>query len=111
MEWVACYYLTDAMGETVYVKLGQVMGPLQISHSIRMNMEPRWNDTDRGKPKDSGKTEGLGENLSQCHFVHHKSHMYCPANGPNHRGEMPATNRLPKETNLRPAGRMRSVKH
>jgi hypothetical protein len=32
-------------------------------------MEHRWNETDRGKPKYSGK------NLSQCHFVHHKSHM------------------------------------
>jgi hypothetical protein len=32
-------------------------------------MEHRWNEIDRGKPKNSGK------NLSQCHFVHHKSHM------------------------------------
>jgi hypothetical protein len=32
-------------------------------------MEHRWNEIDRRKPKNSGK------NLSQCHFVHHKSHM------------------------------------
>jgi hypothetical protein len=32
-------------------------------------MEHRWNETDRGKPKYSEK------NLSQCHFVHHKSRM------------------------------------
>jgi hypothetical protein len=32
-------------------------------------MEHRWNEIDRGKPKYSEK------NLSQCNFVHHKSHM------------------------------------
>jgi hypothetical protein len=35
-------------------------------------MEHRWNETDRRKPKYSG------ENLSQCHSVHHKSHMHWP---------------------------------
>jgi hypothetical protein len=33
---------------------------------------PRWNDIDRGKLKDSEK------NLSQFHFVHHKSHWIDP---------------------------------
>jgi hypothetical protein len=31
-----------------------------------------WNDYDRGKPK------YLQKNPSQCHFVHHKSHMAYP---------------------------------
>jgi hypothetical protein len=34
-------------------------------------MEHRWNEIDWGKPKYSGK------NLSQRHFVRHKSHMGC----------------------------------
>jgi hypothetical protein len=32
-------------------------------------MKHQWNEIDRGKPKNSEK------NLSQCHCVHHKSHM------------------------------------
>jgi hypothetical protein len=35
-------------------------------------MEHGWNEIDRRKPKYSGK------NLSQCHFVYHKSHMDSP---------------------------------
>jgi hypothetical protein len=40
------------------------------------------------------KTEELGENLSQYHFVHHKSHMNLPSANARLRGERPATNRL-----------------
>jgi hypothetical protein len=34
-----------------------------------VNVEQQWDDIDREKPKD------LEKNLSQCHFVYHKSHM------------------------------------
>jgi hypothetical protein len=37
-----------------------------------MSVKQRWNDTDKRKSKDSEK------NLSQFHFVHHKSYMDCP---------------------------------
>jgi hypothetical protein len=36
---------------------------------IQMNVEHWWNDADRGKLK------YWERNLSQCHFVHHKSYM------------------------------------
>jgi hypothetical protein len=47
-------------------------GLLSIPQVIYDSGEPRWNDIDRLKPKNSYK------NLSQCHFVHHKSHMDRP---------------------------------
>jgi hypothetical protein len=37
-----------------------------------VSIEHRWNEIDRGKPKYSEKS------LSQCHFVHQKSHMNRP---------------------------------
>jgi hypothetical protein len=45
-------------------------------------LEHRWNETDTGKTKNSGK------NLSQCHFAHHKSHTDWPGIEPGRpRGE------------------------
>jgi hypothetical protein len=48
----------------------------------------------------AGETEVLGENQSQCHFVHYKSHMTWPGleHGPPR--WKPATNRLSYGTAL-----------
>jgi hypothetical protein len=43
--------------------------PLFIPLVIYEYEEPWWNDIDRGELKN------LKKNVSQCPFVHHKSHM------------------------------------
>jgi hypothetical protein len=48
----------------------------------------------------AGETKVAGENLPQCHFVHHKPHMLCPDANPGRRGGKPATNRLTYGTAL-----------
>jgi hypothetical protein len=48
----------------------------------------------------AGETEVLGENMPQCHFVHHKPHMLCPDVNPGLRGGKPATNLLNYGTTL-----------
>jgi hypothetical protein len=52
------------------------------------NVEPVVEWYWRGKPKT------LERNLSQCHFVHYKSHWIDPGVNPGHRSERLATNRL-----------------
>jgi hypothetical protein len=48
-----------------------------------------------------GRTYNSEKNLSQCHFVHHKSHMdLIWDRTPGLRGERPATNRLGHGTDI-----------
>jgi hypothetical protein len=57
-------------GETMYLWNWASNRPfVHPSDDLWVSMEQQWNDIDRGKLKDSEK------NLSQCHSVHHKSHM------------------------------------
>jgi hypothetical protein len=51
-------------------------------------MVQRWNDTDRGKPKDSVK------NPPQCHFFNPKSHGTDLVTNQDRRGKKLETNRL-----------------
>jgi hypothetical protein len=66
-----CYWLLLFMSlEWDYLsELQPPMGLFSIPSMICEYWEPQRNDTDTGKPKNSE------NNLSQCHTVHHKSHM------------------------------------
>jgi hypothetical protein len=57
-----------------------------------MSVEHRWNDTDRGEQNNSER------NLSQRHFVRHKSHMDSTGRNPGLRPERRATNDLSHDT-------------
>jgi hypothetical protein len=68
------------MGEDMFVSCGD----------IYIIYEPRWNDTDRGKPNNWERY------LSQCFFVH----INLTYVGPVFRGERPATNPLRHGTTI-----------
>jgi hypothetical protein len=84
-------FLFMSMGWDDVSELRPQTGLLFIPQVIYENGEPRWNDIDRVKAKNSDK------NMSQCHLVNHKSHMEWLGReiGPSLRS--PATNRLSYE--------------
>jgi hypothetical protein len=61
-------YVSELLSPTGVLFILQMIG--------YMGMEPRWNDIDRRKPKNSE------ENLSQCYFVYLISHMDGPEREP-----------------------------
>jgi hypothetical protein len=62
------FLLFMSMGRDYISELQPLTGLLFIPQIYEYG-EPRWNDINRVKPKT------LDKNLSQCHFVHYKSHM------------------------------------
>jgi hypothetical protein len=67
---------------------GVQLGPLGTAPTNRPTV-PTLADYDDGEfcwITIDKETEVLGENLPQCHFVHHKSHMFCQGANPGRRG-------------------------
>jgi hypothetical protein len=74
--FVSGSYVTMNNAVTLCLRTAATTGPVvHLSHYISKG--PRWNDTGRGKQKNSGK-----ENLSQSQFVHHKFHLNLPEREP-----------------------------
>jgi hypothetical protein len=74
---------------------GVQSGPLGTAATSRLTVPtPGDYDGEIGVMMIGRGTKVLGENLPQCHFVHHKPHMLCPDANPGHHGGKPATNRL-----------------
>jgi hypothetical protein len=65
-------WLFMSVGWDCVSELWPPTGPLFVPQMIDEYGEPRWNDFDRAKPKNSEKSP------FQCHFVHHKSYMDWP---------------------------------
>jgi len=61
---------------------------------MKMSVERRWNGTDRGEQ------ESWGKNLSQCHFLRHKSHMDLLGSNPGLSCDRKATNCLSLKSGL-----------
>jgi hypothetical protein len=83
----ACFFLTGIVGgveSKVHSALRPPVGLLWQPRMIMMGKMVEWL---------AEKTEVLGENLPQCRFVHHKSHMLPEANPGSRFGKL-ATNRL-----------------
>jgi hypothetical protein len=66
-KWDFLLILFMSMGRDYVSELRTPMGLSFIPQTMHEYGQPRWNDNDRGKPKNSER------DLSQCDFIHHKS--------------------------------------